>query len=395
MKTNWLIIMLLAGVTANAQVYIGSNPNGRPSPGVALEVESTNMGIQFPVVELDVNESLETIFPNATANLPEGSMVYVKLKNGYNNSTLDETSKYKTNKDGFYVKTSGVIYDPNESYFLDSNSMSWEFSGVVSEKFVNNQVVNDFLGYPTKPFTFYESNTINYNSLKASEYGYDFQFCKKNIETSHTYCVFKDTTNDNTNNGWLSAYNLAKSKGGYLLTITNQAEYEYVFENVFGFSGSVFNSSTNSTSILDLSSQNFKTWMGFTTYNMEEFKNGNANKTDSTPSYDRSTNVTTTNIGNVKYLFITGEEFLMDWESSTQTGANVETNSYYDKDTFKVDEANASLIHRSSYFEHKSEHNLNSLKTIGSATLNGVKTINGQSTDISSDFKYVIVEYTN
>ena len=374
MKTNWLIIMLLAGVTANAQVYIGSNPNGRPSPGVALEVESNNMGIQFPVIHLAEGETLEQKYTSTNSSfnsLPEGSMVYVTLAANYQTSNaIVNTSKYKTNGNGFYVKSS--IENNSESArgeAVQSPNLSWEFSGVVEERFINNQVVNEFLGYGIYPYEDLLNVPNHVVKLTETSNGYDFKFCKTNSDTNHTYCVFKDNGLVSNNKDWESAYKLAKAKGGYLFTITNQKEYDFVLNNVLNYNGVDFNSNT-----INLKEEVFNTWMGFTNYVMKEF-NPYSNKTDINSNGEFY-------IGNIKYLWITGEEFLMDWENSTLKGALVETSKYYKESDF----ANNNISqYKSAYLSH-TRNQTTSLENTISARLNSTQ---------DSSFKYVIVEYTN
>ncbi|MGV4413017.1 C-type lectin domain-containing protein [Chryseobacterium sp. T1] len=104
-----------------------------------------------------------------------------------------------------------------------------------------NLVGNDIKNYITKnSFTFYKMDKYLGYPLKSgvnapTPSGYTKNGCRSNPNNGHIYCAYS------SNNGqtWQTAFDMAKSLGGYLVTITNNSEWEwvktYIIDNGTGY----------------------------------------------------------------------------------------------------------------------------------------------------------------
>ena len=79
------------------------------------------------------------------------------------------------------------------------------------------------LGYDSQPFTADLENTFTTNGFT-----FTLDKCIKWETNNHTYCAF---TADKGMN-WQEAFNIAKERKGYLATITDLSEWQYLYDNI-------------------------------------------------------------------------------------------------------------------------------------------------------------------
>ena len=250
----------------NAQVYINVK-EGEENPSAILQVDATNKGFQFPTVEIDNYQNLNLKFPNPI----EGSVIYLKQ------------SDITTHKNGFYVYQG--------SY--------WDYIGVLDDKNYYQDIEdNEFLGYQSYAVTSTSDNVSRGDGLESSKYYNNVYYtdgnCVKWEEgNNHTYCMYKASQNIN----FSQAFSFAKQLKGYVVTITNLKELNFLTSNFFRTS----------------SSSNDSFWLGYINYKLTE----------------SSEDITSSSSNLYRFKWITNEDFLISWDESSATGANVDLNSFF------------------------------------------------------------------
>ncbi|WP_346983525.1 hypothetical protein [Chryseobacterium sp. POE27] len=220
----------------NGQIGIGTSS---PDASAALEVASTNKGMLIPRVTLTGSTDQTTIPSPAT-----GLMVY---------NTGSSALTYK----GF------IFWNGTEWRTFNNSSTSDTSTGFSSS----------ILGYdPVKS----ASRTVpsTFSGATVTEVG-----CKKNIGNGHVYCAYQLSTGMN----FYNTFSLAKNIGGYIVTMTSNAERAWVNTNILA----------NTTGY----NLNSNIWIG---YNKVAFP-GNP----------------------TQFVWITGEDWAIDWTTSpTSTPEN-------------------------------------------------------------------------
>lgn len=249
----------------NAQVYINVN-EGSENPSAILQVDATNQGFQFPTVEIENYSELNIKFPNPI----EGSVIYLKQRNA------------ASEKDGFYV----------------FQGTQWNYVGVVDDQdFYQDIEDNEFLGY--EAYSISSSNgtsrgggitsSVAYNSINYS----DASCLKWEEGNRHTYCMYKADRNIK----FSEAFSFAKYLKGYVVTITSLSELNFLRSNFLRTSSSL----------------NDGFWLGYINYKLSESTQDIASSTNSL----------------YRFKWITNEDFLISWDQSSATGANVDLSSFF------------------------------------------------------------------
>jgi hypothetical protein len=242
-----LIIIILQFIIISplaAQLGIGTQ---NPDESTVLDVVAEDKGIILPNVALLSRTDNQTV-----SNLIDGIMVYnTTTLNGNENTSLSPgvyywlTNRWVPQKKGEYIQvtTNGELrtylgYDPNQS----RNPAAFTLGGV----------------------------TFAQGGSQANGFG-----CKQWTGNGHWYCAFRG----NTGFDWQTAFNAAKSRGGYLATFTSSEEWNWVKTNIIANS-----TGYNLTNAI---------WIG---YNKVNFS-GNA----------------------TEFTWITGEKSKVNWSNSTST----------------------------------------------------------------------------
>jgi hypothetical protein len=169
----------------NGQIGIGTSS---PDASAALEVTSTNKGMLIPRVTLTGSTDQTTIPSPAT-----GLMVY---------NTGTGALTYK----GF------IFWNGTEWRTFNNSSTSDTSTGFSSS----------ILGYdPIKS----SARTVpsTFSGATVTELG-----CKKNTDNGHVYCAYQLSKGMN----FYNTFSLAKSIGGYIVTMTSNAERAWVNTNI-------------------------------------------------------------------------------------------------------------------------------------------------------------------
>lgn len=186
------IFLFLNSYAQNGNVGFGTDT---PHPSAALDITSDNKGILPPHIALLSKTDAKTI-PNPT----EGTLIY-------------NTSNISGNADTAIGP--GLVYWQNNSWQPAKVSTSVELTQ-------NGRLIS-YLGFNTEPFTPDLGTDFNNN-------GFIFKLdkCIKWDTNNHTYCAF---TADKGMN-WQQAFNIAKERKGYLATITDLDEWNYLYDNI-------------------------------------------------------------------------------------------------------------------------------------------------------------------
>lgn len=227
-----------------SQVGIGTN---NPDKSTLLDVSVENKGFLGPRIALE-NRTDNVTIPNPT----DGLMVY--------NTTTLSGNEQTALQPGYY--------------YWNINQWVPSKKGEIIEVTTNGELRN-FLGYNAdgvRNSTGFIHNGIHFRQGGTTGNGYG---CKQWEVNGHWYCAYRG----NTGFDWQTAFNAAKSRGGYLVTFTSLDEWNWVKTNLIN-SGTGYNL-TNSI------------WIG---YNKVNFS-GNP----------------------TEFTWITGEKSKVNWSNNTTT----------------------------------------------------------------------------
>lgn len=230
-----ILFLVIFSTTTFAQVGIGTTT---PHPSAILELNSTNKALLLTRVALTGKNDVTTV-PSPTA----GMIVY---------NTADTVGATAVKANNLYR----------------FNGTSWDF-------FVDNDLL-------TGTVAGFNTSTLGYTPVKAADKAtvttapggatVTLLGCKTNPANGHVYCAYQLSAGTN----FYDAFNLAKQIGGYLVTMTSNAERTWVNTNILA-SGTGFN-------------LNNRIWIG---YNKVSYP-GNPNK----------------------FVWITGENWTIDWTTN-------------------------------------------------------------------------------
>lgn len=190
-----LIFTLLLCVLVKSQVIISNNPNfdtnSVPS-SVALYIDSDSLTVQVPRIHLNGNDD-KTKIEKPT----NGLMVY-------NTNPENEGLHYWNNGNWNLIKlrTEEVVVKNYSS---------------VHPRLLGYEPIGKGRNAPSS----FENNNILFVQQK----------CVNNPVNGHTYCTYlskKRNTNTNEPINWNDAFDAAKKLEGYLVTITDQKEWEFI-----------------------------------------------------------------------------------------------------------------------------------------------------------------------
>ncbi len=238
MKTKYIFktfLMVVFTTTTFAQVGIGTT---NPHPSAILELNASDKALLLTRVALTGTDDVTTI-PTPTA----GMIVF---------NTVDTVGANAVKANNLYR----------------FNGTSWDF-------FVDNDLL-------TGTVAGFNTSTLGYDPVKASEKAtvttapggatVTLLGCKTNPANGHVYCAYQLSAGTN----FYNTFNLAKQIGGYLVTMTSNAERTWVNTNIVN-SGTGYNLNNN-------------IWIG---YNKVAYP-GNPNK----------------------FVWITGENWTIDWTTN-------------------------------------------------------------------------------
>ena len=231
-KTLFLVVFT---TTTFAQVGIGTTS---PHPSAILELNASDKALLLTRVALTGTDDITTI-PTPTA----GMIVY---------NTADTVGATAVKANNLY-RFNGTNWD----FFVDNDLLTGTVAG-------------------------FNTSTLGYEPVKASEKAtvatapggatVTLLGCKTNPANGHVYCAYQLSTGTN----FYNTFNLAKQIGGYLVTMTSNAERTWVNTNIVN-SGTGYN-------------LNDQIWIG---YNKVAYP-GNPNK----------------------FVWITGENWTIDWTTN-------------------------------------------------------------------------------
>ena len=231
-KTLFLVVFT---TTTFAQVGIGTTS---PHPSAILELNASDKALLLTRVALTGTDDVTTI-PTPTA----GMIVY---------NTADTVGATAVKANNLY-RFNGTNWD----FFVDNDLLTGTVAG-------------------------FNTSTLGYEPVKASEKAtvatapggatVTLLGCKTNPANGHVYCAYQLSTGTN----FYNTFNLAKQIGGYLVTMTSNAERTWVNTNIVN-SGTGYN-------------LNNQIWIG---YNKVAYP-GNPNK----------------------FVWITGENWTIDWTTN-------------------------------------------------------------------------------
>lgn len=231
-KTFLLVVFT---TTTFAQVGIGTT---NPHPSAILELNASNKALLLTRVALTGTNDVTTI-PTPTA----GMIVY---------NTADTVGATAVKANNLY-RFNGTNWD----FFVDNDLLTGTVAG-------------------------FNTSTLGYEPVKASEKAtvttapggatVTLIGCKTNPANGHVYCAYQLSTGTN----FYNTFNLAKQIGGYLVTMTSNAERTWVNTNIVA-SGTGYNLQNS-------------IWIG---YNKVAYP-GNPNK----------------------FVWITGENWTIDWTTN-------------------------------------------------------------------------------
>ena len=194
MKTQSIFktfLMVVFTTTTFAQVGIGTT---NPHPSAILELNASNKALLLTRVALTGTDDVTTI-PTPTA----GMIVY---------NTADTVGATAVKANNLY-RFNGTNWD----FFVDNDLLTGTVAG-------------------------FNTSTLGYEPVKASEKAtvttapggatVTLIGCKTNPANGHVYCAYQLSTGTN----FYNTFNLAKQIGGYLVTMTSNAERTWVNTNI-------------------------------------------------------------------------------------------------------------------------------------------------------------------
>lgn len=259
MKVFYLAICALAlSINGHAQVYMNVTP-GQEKPSAILQVDSSTKGVSLP------NVALTSTGDNTTVTSPkEGLLVY------------------NTNTSG----------DVKPGYYYRYNN-AWQPMGKITDIYIFQQKIDlEVLGYIPDNTGITLDNSAG--SVGSSVGTWNKAGCVKWDVTAggngHTYCTYKRGATSTT---WEDAFTFAKERGGYPVTITSDAERNWL-----------------QTNVITPKSLAANIWLGYNKYQSRYIPLAGNNNDAPFATY--------------RYKWITGEKWVVNWEAPA--GAVVQSN---------------------------------------------------------------------
>lgn len=269
-----LVFATFQGLTA--QVHLNVAPGDEEASAI-LQIDAIDKGVSLPNVALISTTDNETI---------------------------------PSPKDGLLVYNVNTVNDVVPGFYYRYNN-SWQPVGKINDTYILQQQIDlDVLGYtPSNTGITADNSTGNISGSGSgegdlfTEVRYVKLGCVKWEESvggnGHTYCAYsrqeKPLIGSFSNNGgdWNSAYNFARTRGGYLVTITSDAEKNWIQTNVI----------TPKSLTSDI-------WIGYNKYKSRYIPLAGNNEDAPFATH--------------RYKWITGEKWSVNWENTS--GAVVQHN---------------------------------------------------------------------
>ncbi|MDF2553970.1 MAG: C-type lectin protein [Chryseobacterium sp.] len=256
-------------ISASAQVQVTNLPTPPAiENSVMLQVDAADKGVSLPNVALAATDVETIISPK------DGLLVY--------NTSTTTTNPATDVTPGFY-------------YWYNN---AWQPLGKITDSYIFQQKIDvSVLGYTPTPMTtalFTAENSGS--SFSSGGATWNKRGCVKWTVSAggneHTYCTYRASSNRT----WAQAFSFAQARGGYLVTITSDAERNWLKTNVID--------PTTGKDLLN------SIWLGYNKYQSRyipaEGNNGDL-------LYER-----------YRYKWITGEKWTVNWE--VPAGATVQNN---------------------------------------------------------------------
>ena len=201
LTTVAFVICFLFSNFGNAQVGIGTTT---PHPSAALDITSNNKGFLGPHIALTSRTD------NTTISNPVDGLIVFNTTTLAGNVTTELKPSYYTWYNGRWQS-----YKFGEELLITRDGRRRNLLGYDPNGTPNtiNFTVPSINGRPA----------INYTGINCIKFDIGAG------ATNHTYCTFQ--LNNNTPQ-WQEAFEAAKSKGGYLVTITTPEEWKFILENI-------------------------------------------------------------------------------------------------------------------------------------------------------------------
>lgn len=267
--TALLSILISSWSFAQVQVNV---LEGFEEVSALLQLDANDKGVSFPNVALTQTTDLETVL-----NPVDGLLVYnINLQNDVS--------------PGFYFH-----YD-----------QEWHPIGKIEDFYIFRQPIDkDVLGYHPDNTGITADNTPDIIYGNSTSTRWRTLGCEtwpvSEGGNGNTYCAYRSVSNSagtsNRNHNWEQAFDFAESRGGYLLTLTSDAERDWVMQNIVANKGLSNN-----------------IWLGYRSFqsmyiplagNDNDYHNG-------------------TNFNRHRYKWITNEKWVTDW--SEPNNATVQHN---------------------------------------------------------------------
>ena len=269
MKKSIYISILAFLCTSNitfGQIGIGTQT---PDASAVLDVVASDKGFLAPQVAL-IAAGTWTLTGTATE---EGMLVY----NTTDNTTLDP---------GYY--------------FWDGTT--WQATGLGSRtNIVSDGVIPSILGYNANGGATTAASSLTVDGVAFTKRG-----CTQWIAgNGHYYCAYTSGPNGSNNNpstggvNWGTAYNVGKQLKGYLVTITSNAERQWLETNIINGSNNGYGQLNNNI------------WIG----------NSKAINRSFSPANQPAPGIP------IEFYWITGEESKYVWSNATTVEQNFATNA--------------------------------------------------------------------
>ena len=272
-----ILALICTSNIAFGQIGIGTET---PDASAVLDVVATDKGFLAPQVALTRTNLwaplVAPVFP-ATLAGNEGMLVY-NTNTTTGNPATDVAPGY---------------------YFWDGTN--WQPTGLGSRtNIVSDGVIPSILGYNPNGVATTAASTVTVDGVTFTKRGCT-QWTTGTGANNHYYCAYTSGANGSTGTGgvnWGTAYNVGKALKGYLVTITSDAERDWLEDNIINGSNSGYGNLNNNI------------WIG----------NSKAINRSFSPANQPAPGIP------IEFYWITGEESKYLWSNTTTVEQNFATN---------------------------------------------------------------------
>lgn len=310
----------------------------------------------------------------------DNDMNYQTPAKGFSLPQVKLDDKYKKTPFNSNLKEGMIVFNTNSTQNLKVGAYSWNgvewimYSNMHNKDFFTQKVNAKILGYTpfiTKPSDVVEGTSVPFITVNnESVFGRLVACSERTVPGTNgqnnllnTYCIYDISSNANSSSDlsnnftWIDAFNFAKARGGHLVTITDDSEWEFIKRNV------LVNGANN-----DNTSQKIS-WLG----SVRMAESFNVNGSTTLPVNKK-----------MKFKWITNEETVMNWSDENRINQS-QFEAGYPKINLTSDDSNNYAVYISS-LQSNTNREWRTATTLGvneSANTDNFKSVS------------VIVEYTN